>query len=40
MKTCSQCGNQLLDQAVVCVKCDAPAANAPVQQNPYAQQNP
>ena len=32
MKYCSQCGNQVLDEAVICVKCGCPIQGAPTAQ--------
>lgn len=32
MKYCSKCGNELLDEAVICPKCGCPAANEPKQE--------
>ena len=30
MKYCAKCGNELMDEAVVCVKCGCPVNSAPV----------
>lgn len=33
MKYCSKCGNELMDEAVICPKCGCPAGPVPVQNN-------